>query len=140
VADLIVEELSQPLIVEHDEIKVPASVGVAVTSNPRAEVGALLDHADRAMYRAKQYGYGGIELIPVLESGDPGYVAPIELTDRREGDELAKVRRQFKDLEAWLARVWADSLNTEPDNARRVANATRALRNAARALDDTNVA
>ncbi len=56
VAERVVESLRRPIVIDAGEALVGASVGVAVTSDPRATPETLLREADIAMYRAKAAG------------------------------------------------------------------------------------
>lgn len=61
-AERIASLLAEPLLIAGTTVSVGASVGITITTDPRAEAGALLDTADAAMYRSKQRGRGLITL------------------------------------------------------------------------------
>jgi diguanylate cyclase (GGDEF)-like protein/PAS domain S-box-containing protein len=54
ISDRIEEAFAVPMLVEGDSLVVGASVGIALTENPVADVGELLARADQAMYRMKR--------------------------------------------------------------------------------------
>ena len=56
VARRLLESLSRPIIVEGHELRVMASIGIAITPDDGADADALLRNADSAMYHAKQLG------------------------------------------------------------------------------------
>jgi diguanylate cyclase (GGDEF)-like protein/PAS domain S-box-containing protein len=58
VAERVVGVLQQPIIIDGEEARVGASVGVALTSSPRTSADVLVREADIAMYRAKAAGGG----------------------------------------------------------------------------------
>jgi diguanylate cyclase (GGDEF)-like protein len=58
VARHLIETLSQPYRIGHSDTFVAASVGIAVYPGDGSGVTELLQHADMAMYRAKQQGRG----------------------------------------------------------------------------------
>jgi diguanylate cyclase (GGDEF)-like protein len=49
----LVEALGNPIVIAGHELRISASVGIAVFPDDGADTGALLRHADLAMYRAK---------------------------------------------------------------------------------------
>jgi diguanylate cyclase (GGDEF)-like protein/PAS domain S-box-containing protein len=53
--------LSQPLMLARREVRVTASIGVAIYPNDGASLEQLLAHADSAMYHAKRLGRGRTE-------------------------------------------------------------------------------
>lgn len=52
----IVETIAQPLVINQLELNMTCSVGVSVYPNDGETVGTLIQHADIAMYRAKELG------------------------------------------------------------------------------------
>jgi diguanylate cyclase (GGDEF)-like protein len=54
--------LQQPFIVDRMQLAVTAAIGIAVAPEHGTEVSALLQHADIAMYNAKEHGDGGVEV------------------------------------------------------------------------------
>jgi diguanylate cyclase (GGDEF)-like protein/PAS domain S-box-containing protein len=62
VADRIVDALGAPFQLGEHEVRIGASVGVAVSSAEVARAEALLERADRALYRAKNAGRNRWEL------------------------------------------------------------------------------
>jgi diguanylate cyclase (GGDEF)-like protein len=56
VAERIVSAFGLPFTVDDREVQTSASIGLTVTTDPRADVSLLLRQADRRMYRAKQRG------------------------------------------------------------------------------------
>jgi diguanylate cyclase (GGDEF)-like protein/PAS domain S-box-containing protein len=62
-AERVVQTLSAPFHVGQTEVSMPASIGVALTSDPDADPDDLLREADVAMYRAKGAGGGHQEVF-----------------------------------------------------------------------------
>ncbi|WP_374106029.1 putative bifunctional diguanylate cyclase/phosphodiesterase [Streptomyces sp. BV286] len=60
-ADRLRKTLSQPYLIDGNDVRVAASIGVAF-SEPGLGAGELLRNADLAMYRAKAAGKGRVEL------------------------------------------------------------------------------
>ena len=56
VAQRVLDSLSRPMFVEGHEIRVTASIGIAIWPGDGADVEALLRNADSAMYHAKELG------------------------------------------------------------------------------------
>ena len=54
--------LQEPFIVDRMQLAVSAAIGIAVAPAHGTEVSALLQHADIAMYNAKENGDGGVEV------------------------------------------------------------------------------
>jgi EAL domain-containing protein (putative c-di-GMP-specific phosphodiesterase class I) len=61
-AERVLEALSQPCLIGHEEVTVTASLGIAI-ADKHATPESLLRDSDAAMYRAKERGRGGIELF-----------------------------------------------------------------------------
>ncbi len=62
-ADRAIRALSQPFALEHAEVVVTASIGIAITRRPSDRPASLLRDADAAMYRAKSRGGARYELF-----------------------------------------------------------------------------
>jgi diguanylate cyclase (GGDEF)-like protein len=62
VAARIQVSLQQPMILDEVQLAVSAAIGIAIAPEHGTEVSTLLQHADIAMYNAKEKGDGGIEL------------------------------------------------------------------------------
>jgi diguanylate cyclase (GGDEF)-like protein/PAS domain S-box-containing protein len=62
-AERVVRTLNDPFDVGHTEVSMPASIGVALTSDADADPEDLLREADVAMYRAKAAGGGRYEVF-----------------------------------------------------------------------------
>jgi len=56
VARKLIQALSEPFLLEGHQITVTPSIGIAVSPEDGSDLDALLKHADRAMYDAKQQG------------------------------------------------------------------------------------
>ena len=56
VATKILETISTPIVVEHHELFITTSIGIALFPDDGDDAEALLKSADRAMYRAKEMG------------------------------------------------------------------------------------
>jgi diguanylate cyclase (GGDEF)-like protein len=63
VAWRICRELAQPIQVEHAELVVTASIGIALFPENGSDAETLLRHADMAMYEAKQRGRNTVEFF-----------------------------------------------------------------------------
>jgi diguanylate cyclase (GGDEF)-like protein len=63
VARRICDEVGRPLQVDHVELSVTASVGIAIFPDNGADPDLLLQHADMAMYAAKQRGRNTYEFF-----------------------------------------------------------------------------
>ena len=61
VARRLVAELARPLHIEHHEIFITGSVGIAVYPDDGQDSSELLRHADTAMYRSKEQGRNRVE-------------------------------------------------------------------------------
>ena len=62
VAARIQVALQQPMVVDQVQLAVSAAIGIAIAPEHGTEVSTLLQHADIAMYNAKEKGDGGIEI------------------------------------------------------------------------------
>jgi diguanylate cyclase (GGDEF)-like protein len=62
IASRIQVALQQPMVVDRVQLAVSAAIGIAVAPAHGNEVSTLLQHADIAMYNAKEKGDGGIEI------------------------------------------------------------------------------
>ncbi len=58
VARRLLAAMSEPVVINHNELFVSGSVGVAIYPDDGIEIEELLKHADIAMYRAKEDGKG----------------------------------------------------------------------------------
>ena len=56
VAQKIIDQLSQPVVVEERELTVTPSIGIAVFPDDGRDAEALIRNADAAMYHAKEMG------------------------------------------------------------------------------------
>ena len=56
VASKILETISSPIVVEHHELFITTSIGIALFPEDGEDAESLLKSADRAMYRAKEMG------------------------------------------------------------------------------------
>jgi diguanylate cyclase (GGDEF)-like protein len=64
IAGRVLDSLGRPFVIEGNEYRISASIGVAVSDGgDRAHAGTLLRDADTAMYRAKALGRGRYELF-----------------------------------------------------------------------------
>lgn len=62
VARLILDKISEPLLVDHDELHLTTSIGVALHPSDGDNAEALIHSADAAMYRVKESGGNGLLL------------------------------------------------------------------------------
>lgn len=69
VAELLIEVLSEPFIVDGKRITISASVGAVVANRRVPDSARLLIQADRMMYQAKKQGYGRAALEYLGETG-----------------------------------------------------------------------
>jgi diguanylate cyclase (GGDEF)-like protein/PAS domain S-box-containing protein len=63
IGERVVRAISMPLTVEHGEVEATASVGIAMAAGAHEGPQVLVEHADRAMYRAKSLGGGRYEMF-----------------------------------------------------------------------------
>ncbi|ELX10508.1 diguanylate cyclase/phosphodiesterase [Janthinobacterium sp. HH01] len=69
VADKISAAIAEPFLVHGDTLAVAASIGIAVYPDDDADLEALLEKADLAMYAAKQRGRGaGLRFAPSMQA------------------------------------------------------------------------
>jgi diguanylate cyclase (GGDEF)-like protein len=59
------DNVNEPIRLDGREVTVGCSMGVAVYPNDGADAATLMDHADIAMYRAKQLGKNNVQLYAV---------------------------------------------------------------------------
>ncbi len=59
----IIETIAQPLIINQLELNMTCSIGVSVYPNDGATVATLIQHADIAMYRAKELGKNNFQFF-----------------------------------------------------------------------------
>ena len=143
VAERIAFDLARPHEIEGQTIRLHASIGVVTTNDPHADVTTLLEHADLAMYRAKQRGRDCVELE--RRDRDPGtHEKIIDLDLERQRDwqtVLVRIHHQLRDAEAALGRLWADEVPRQhADTAYRLADAARYVSRAVRSLSDDVIA
>lgn len=62
VANRILESLSQPFILQGQEITITPSIGISLYPTDGEDVETLIKHADTAMYRAKEQGRNNFQL------------------------------------------------------------------------------
>jgi diguanylate cyclase (GGDEF)-like protein len=89
VANRILRDLSQPLVVGDAVLTIPASAGIAITRGSGMAVDAVMREADLALYQAKAEGKG------VARRYDPAQFAAAEQRRREEAD----LRRALDDGE-----------------------------------------
>jgi len=65
VANNIIQQLSQPFLINDIPVKISASVGVASYPEAGSDVASILKHADKAMYAAKAAGRGQYQIHSV---------------------------------------------------------------------------
>jgi diguanylate cyclase (GGDEF)-like protein/PAS domain S-box-containing protein len=63
VADRLLDCLAEPLLVANHELKIDASIGIAMHPGGKTSGEDLIRHADLAMYAAKEAGRGGREIF-----------------------------------------------------------------------------
>jgi diguanylate cyclase (GGDEF)-like protein/PAS domain S-box-containing protein len=85
-ADRIAAALAVPFVVEHRELYVRTSIGVARSAGPERTARQVMREADAAMYRTKTLGKSGV-----------GFFEPEALTARAERLELAGDLRRAVD-------------------------------------------
>jgi diguanylate cyclase (GGDEF)-like protein len=67
VAQRIRENLHRPFALAGDEIRITASVGIALYPQDGEDAEALIKHADAALYRVKERGKDGCQLFGEIE-------------------------------------------------------------------------
>jgi diguanylate cyclase (GGDEF)-like protein/PAS domain S-box-containing protein len=143
VAERIAFDLSRPHDIDGLRIELHASIGVVTTNDPYADVTTLFEHADLAMYRAKQRGRDCVE-IETLDraSGTHDEVIDLDLARQRDWQTvLVRIHHQLRDAEAALGRLWADEAPRQRDEtAYRLADAARHVSRAVRSLSDDVIA
>ncbi|MFJ6570791.1 putative bifunctional diguanylate cyclase/phosphodiesterase [Streptomyces sp. NPDC091292] len=87
-ADRLRLTLSQPYLIEGNDVRVAASIGVAF-AEPGVGAGELLRNADLAMYRAKAAGKGRVEL----------YAPQMQADVARRAELAGRVRTALRDGE-----------------------------------------
>jgi diguanylate cyclase (GGDEF)-like protein/PAS domain S-box-containing protein len=96
IAERILRAVSAPLAVERGEARTTASVGIALASGDHDRPESLIEHADRAMYRAKTRGGDRYELF-APERGSVPERGPIE-KQLRQAIELGELRLVYQPL------------------------------------------
>ena len=142
VAERIAFDLSRPHEMDGMTIELHASVGVVTTEDPHADLTTLLEHADLAMYRAKQRGRDCVELEPFERDSAQEEIIDLELERQRDWQSvLIRIHHQLRDAEAALGRLWADEVpHHEAETANRLADAARYVSRAVRSLSDDVIA
>jgi diguanylate cyclase (GGDEF)-like protein len=143
VAERIAFDLSRPHDIEGLRIELHASIGVVTTDDPYADLTTLLEHADLAMYRAKQRGRDCVELETLDRDPDTQEeIIDLELERQRDWQTvLVRIHHQLRDAEAALGRLWADEVPRRHDEtAYRLADAARYVSRAVRSLTDDVIA
>jgi len=143
VAERIALDLSRPHEIDGLTIELHASIGVVTSNDPYADVTTLLEHADHAMYRAKQRGRDCVEL-EILDCDPDSYdqIIDLELERRRDWQHvLVRIHHQLRDAEAALGRLWADEIpHQDLETAHRLVDAARYVSRAVRSLSDDVIA
>ena len=85
VARKLLEALRQPFMVEELALEVDASIGIALSSDHEADIDTLLQHADVAMYVAKETRAGAVE-----------YASEFDVNSTRRLALLADLRRAIE--------------------------------------------
>jgi diguanylate cyclase (GGDEF)-like protein len=143
VAERIAFDLSRPHEMDGRTIELHASIGVVTTNDPHADVTSLLEHADLAMYRAKQRGRDCVELDSFDgDTDNHEEVIDLELERQRDWQNvLLLIHHQLREAEAALGRLWADEIpRHEAETANRLADAARYVSRAVRSLSDDVIA
>ena len=86
-AELLLEEIPQPVLVDRHVLQVGASIGIAANSDPDAHPHELLRRADAAMYYAKTRGKGAVSVY---------------------NEEFDRGRQHRLEIEAQIARALED--------------------------------
>ena len=86
----VIRLLSEPIAVQNRQVRVGASVGVAVQSNEHADVQSLLRGADVAMYLAKHQGKGRYEFFEQRQ-----YAEILDRLNLKDDLEMALARNEF---------------------------------------------
>jgi diguanylate cyclase (GGDEF)-like protein/PAS domain S-box-containing protein len=143
VAQRIALDLSRPHEIDGLTIELHASIGVVTTNDPYADLTTLLEHADHAMYRAKQRGRDCVELES-LDRDPDAYDEVLDLDAEHQRDWenlLVRIHRQLRDAESALGRLWADEIpRHDVETAHRLADAARYVSRAVRSLSDDVIA
>ncbi len=62
VAQKVLEAIAEPIVVEHHELFITVSIGIAIFPEDGEDAEALLKSSDRAMYRAKEVGRNNYQI------------------------------------------------------------------------------
>lgn len=64
-AGKVLEALRALFVIDHHEVRVGASIGIAMFPEAGSDVGILMKNADEAMYGAKEHGRGRYQFYGV---------------------------------------------------------------------------
>jgi diguanylate cyclase (GGDEF)-like protein/PAS domain S-box-containing protein len=89
VAGKILLRLSEPIVLDRDELPLTTSIGVAIYPNDSQDAAALIRDADAAMYRVKEMGGNGVQMTSGATRRSVGRLAlEDELRAALERDEF----------------------------------------------------
>ena len=83
IGERVVRAVSTPLTVKHGEALTTASVGIAMAAGTHDRPEVLVEHADRAMYRAKSLGGGRYEVFSPERTAPAARLGGIAIELRR---------------------------------------------------------
>jgi diguanylate cyclase (GGDEF)-like protein/PAS domain S-box-containing protein len=92
-ANKILEALSAPFQIEHHELQIGCTIGIAVCPIDANEPEQLVRRADRALYRAKDDSRGTFQY----------FTASLDLAAHRRARNLSALRRASRNRDFWLA-------------------------------------
>jgi diguanylate cyclase len=95
----LVASLREPFLIDHHELFVDASVGIAVCPDDGTDASTIMRHADTAMYRAKQQGGGVQRFTPEMTaSAEEKLALENDLRKALERNELEVYYQPLVDL------------------------------------------
>jgi diguanylate cyclase len=95
----LVSSLREPFLIDHHELFVDASVGIAVCPDDGTDASTIMRHADTAMYRAKQQGGGVQRFTPEMTaSAEEKLALENDLRKALERNELEVYYQPLVDL------------------------------------------
>ncbi len=97
VAERIQAELAPPFVIDHEEIVISASIGIASSASPHTQAEDLVRDADIAMYRAKRAGKARCEVSDTAMHENAVKRLRLE-TDLRRALDLGEFRVHYQPI------------------------------------------
>lgn len=96
--ELVVDAVGQPMVVDRIELAVTISVGIALDHDPGEPGSAVVDRADRAMYRAKGAGRARSQLFDAAATAERDLLVEARSSSAHALAELERSERRVMDL------------------------------------------